>query len=363
MRTILTIVIITTVFLLVGCRKEVSPAIYTTIESTNELYVKPWRKISTPYHEQVRALCIFQGELYFSCFYTIGFIPEYYIFRLKSLPYDEYTYPETSTGSFDYLEKVHEINDFGTGVNTMQTIGGRMYIGGDFRLSSSIYDLVFMNSNNSLVSANLSQSSFHVQELNEVIEYNGGVLVCGDFNANQNNPLNSNNIEYLQNGAPVGMADLSGTTHDAHKFEGDLYVVGELDQLVRRNSNGWTPIDYPGKTATDRIYSIESLNDELYILGDFAGSQVLKKYSSTQGWTEINELTSFNVQRYSQLLILNNELFVVGRYFEKDGFSASIWRMQGNSWTPFGNLTQEVRDVEYYQSKYYAAASDGLYVY
>jgi hypothetical protein len=361
------LLILPLIVLFSSCRKEVSEEVTSTETGVNTSYfIKPWRKISYPYLVKVRSFAIFNDQLYMAANDTYGFSEDSYVYNLKSVGYAGYTYPDTYTGGFEYIDELFEFNNFASpvGVSSMRTINNRLYIGGDFRYGNDYYDLIYLEADLSVHSVGFSHASFSSVMIHNIGEYNGDPIICGNFNATVNTEFFTSHVELIQNNAAVGMASLNGAAYDSEVFDGELYVVGQSDQIVTWNGSSWTAVNYIGKTITDKVYAVEIHNSELYFLGDFAGTSVLKKYSTSTGWSDVDGITSFSVPTYSTLKVLDNELFVVGRYFQSEGVEGSIWKLNAlNQWRKFGDLTLQIRDLVKFKSKYYAAAEDGVYLY
>jgi hypothetical protein len=363
-----TLTIISILILFTNCRKEIEEGTYTTSTTKNTQYfVKPWRLISFPSFSKGRCFEIFNDKLYIAASKDFsGFGEDHILYRINAHNYSGYIYPDSYSGSWDYFEEVFEFNDYGNpqGVFTMNVLDNKLYIGGDFRYGNNDYDLLYIDNNEVVHSVLFSNSSSSSNVINHIGVYNDNLVVCGNFTANNNSLFSTNFVELIQNNVAVGMANLNGTTHDSQVFENELYVVGEQNQIVKWNGTDWEQVIYPGMSNADRIYSMEVFNDELYFLGDFWGAQVLKKYSSSEGWSELSGLTNYNIPTFAKLRVLDAELFVIGQYFKNNNLEGSVWRYEGNDeWRKFGDLKKDVKDIIKYKSKYYAVADDGVYLY
>lgn len=349
-----------------SCRKEIPEEPVSNIDANTAYFVKPWRQISLPDFKKGRAFAIFNEELYIAAQFGFDGGTDHYLYKLSSLPYTDYTYPDAYTGDWGYFKSVFEFNDFGSpqGVFAMKVINNRLYIAGDFRVNNGQYDVIYLDASGGKHTVGFSSSTFGSTVVNHIGVYNGDPLLCGNFVSSGNTQFLTDYVELLENNNAVGMADLSSTAHDSQEYNGDLYVVGDLDQIVKWNGSGWDPVVYPNNSSSDRVYSVEIFNSELYFLGDFSGNEVIKKFSPTDGWTSFANLTNFVVPNYSELRVLNGELYVIGKGYMSEGIKNSIWKYAGgDTWQQFGNLTNIVWDVTYFKNKYYAGTEDGVYIY
>jgi hypothetical protein len=351
--------------LFAGCRKKLYTGPDASLGSGNNTpyFVKPWRKISFPDFNDVRCFAIFNGQLYAGGGFENSMDYDFLV-KVHGIPYGDYTYPDTYTGGFDYIQRVTDnFYDFGTlvGIRSMKVIDGKLYIGGKFRYQASDNwnDLMYMDADGSFHPVGFSQYT-NTQLVNDVGVYDNHPLICGNFTSNSVTDY----VCGIQNETATAMADLNGVTYDSEVYHNTLYVVGDQDQIVRWNGSDWTSVAYPGKTLTDKIYSVTVVNDELYFLGDFAGNTVLKKYSETAGWSDDLSITSFSVPNFARLQVFGGHVFIIGKDFKSNNVTGSIWRYSTDgSWERFGNLTNRVYDVILFDGKYFAAAEDGLYLY
>lgn len=363
------LILIVVVIILFGCRKEISIDPTSTVgdSNTTAYLVKPWRKISWPDFNDVRCFAVFQGELYAGGGFENSMDYDYLV-KIADRPYSGYTYPDTYTGDFQYIEQLNaDFNDWGSpdGIFTLKVIGDKLYLGGDYRYGNDSYDLMYIDQNHSFKLVDfLPNGGSGSTVINFIGNYNNDPIICGNFTSNTGNSIVTNYIEKIQNNVAVGMADLNGVTYGSEVYHDELYVVGSQDQIVKWNGSSWESISYPGKTLTDKVYSVKVFNDELYFLGDFAGNVVLKKYSESGGWSTDISITSYSVPNFSKLQVFDGHIFIIGKDFTSENKTGSIWRNSiDGKWQRFGNLTSKVYDVILYSSKYFAAVEDGIYLY
>jgi len=359
--------------LLVGlssCRKKIYSGNESIVDPNNNTayFVKPWRKISFPDFNDVRCFAEFNGDLYVGGGFENSMDYDFLV-KVKSLGYDGYTYPDTYTGGFEYIKQVTgDFYDLGNlvGIRSLKVINNRLYIGGKFRYqgNGNWYDLMVLDADGSFHYVDFPHNSFGSETVNYIGEFNNNPLICGNFTKSTQNPVITDYVTSIVNDVAVGMADLNGVTYCSEIYQGELYVVGSQDQIVKWNGTDWTEISYPSKTATDKVYSVKVYNNELYFLGDFTGSSVLKKYSPETGWSDDLSMTSFSVPNFSRLKVYDGKLIIVGKGFKSNNVQGSIW-MYGvtNSWQRFGDLTSQVYDVILFDGKYFAAVEDGIYLY
>ncbi|MCH2082727.1 MAG: T9SS type A sorting domain-containing protein [Saprospiraceae bacterium] len=119
----------------------------------------------------------------------------------------------------------------------------------------------------------------------DVIEYNGDIIVCGEFDragneevhgiarwdGNHWQPMGTGLQNNIQNTAPVIFP------HEMLIFENDLIVVGNFAQAGGVNANGvgrWNGTEWQAMGAgfNSTVYGIGIYNDELYVGGDFSQS-------------------------------------------------------------------------------------------
>jgi len=166
----------------------------------------------------------------------------------------------------------------------------------------------------------------------DVIEYNGEIYICGEFDRVGTQQISGIARWDGQNWSAVG-AGLSGNImnsaplmfpHQMTVFNGELYVVGnyrfadgiEVNGIARWNGSNWSAV---GDGFNGTVYGVGSFNNELYVGGSFTESNGvmfnrIAKWNGTSwvsagfGFTDANPFFIF-IHTFYQA---NNGLYIGG---------------------------------------------------
>lgn len=197
-------------------------------------------------------------------------------------------------------------------VNVMKTIeiqGNRlMYIGGDFQVNmiggSTVNSIIAYNGSG-FVDLGIDITG----EVKDIVEYNGKVIIVGDFQDQLSNATNI--IEYTPGAGYTGLQSgtMNGSIKTAQVYECVLFVGGDFTAIDGNNhaylsaytpSNGWTTsnINSCGAvfstpiTVNGQVNDLTVANDDLIVGGNFSAHGAIANsapgglsFYDVTGWT------------------------------------------------------------------------------
>jgi hypothetical protein len=196
------------------------------------------------------------------------------------------------------------------------------------------------------------------------MEYNGNLLITGDFEPSGSNWIVSSNVELISNNIAVGIGGTtSGHIYGAAEFNNTLYICGPDDKLKYLSGSTWEDQSYNNQYWADEIWDVIVYNNELYIMGDFANSISLKKMNASGEWNDISEVGQIgSMTLYGGMKVIDNELYLFDQGLNvNSGGLSGILKYNGTSWDDLGNFSYEVHDVEKYNGQLYIASNYGLF--
>lgn len=336
-KSILKIGVLTCLLIVISsCRKEI---VHEPMVSIAE---ETW--VAKDYGILSKIYCteIFNGELYFGGIYYDD---------AKVAKYTGNQIVEILPGPLDYLSGGGTYDD--PVVNDLTVINGKLHIGGNFKYNEGAGAKSFMTYDANGVTEEIPLLSYNQTYITDVVEFNGDLIVCGNFGPFE--PLvTTGNVERIQNGTAVGFASLQGPVRQLKVHNNELYAVGDNVRLQKWDGSAWVAEPYIGETSSDEIYSIESFNSELYIFGSFDNYEIVKKRDANGIWSDFPALTGSDTYNSNGgIKALDGEIFAFGHGFKINGvYNSNVIKLEGNTWKNIGNLKSVIsQDLIKYDGK------------
>lgn len=183
--------------------------------------------------------------------------------------------------------------------------------------------------------------------VNDCIEFEGDLVITGEFNAIDGQPFNAiarwNGTSWSTIGSGAGGLSLA-------VYQGELYAGG-LGGFKRWNGSSWSALINPGLAYVRKMH----VHDDglLYIAGGvaFAGQRIYSYDGTT-----LNTLGAGVNDTVEALCSFQGDLIVGGIFSTAGGQPASrLARWNGSSWSAFPGVTGSlVRSLTVYQGELYA---------
>ncbi len=176
-----------------------------------------------------------------------------------------------------------------------------------------------------------------------VVEYNGELIIGGDFSSVNGIPANGIAVWNGLSWAPLASGINGGSVKSLAVFNGDLYVGGSFttagqvsaNNIARWNGVSWSSL---GIGVDDDVEAMAVHNGVLYIGGNFtnAGGLIANSIASWNGtgWGTLGTGTN---GRVNTIISFQNELYAGGDFTSIGGVPVSrISRWNGSNWNTVG---------------------------
>ncbi len=241
-------------------------------------------------------------------------------------------------------------------VNTITVVGNDLYVGGAFtkagnRLAKGI--------------ARWDGSAWHpvgsgvgTVSVSAIAEYNGNLYIAGSFTSVDGVPANSiamwNGSAWSAVSGGIMSYNSASTITDLLVHQGELYVAGSFakagnvatNNLARWDGSQWATVgnDDFDVASYDSINTLASMNDELYVGGDFnqVNGQVFNNLARWNGTTWASVGNGVQGDSYGvavkHLLVVNNQLYSFGKFDLAGAVPANnVAKWDGSNWSALGN--------------------------
>lgn len=241
---------------------------------------------------------------------------------------------------------------------------GKLYVGGHFEMIGvnsiegvAVWDGVSWSALGSGLNGNSNWSG----TVRGFTEYNGELVVCGDFEeaggVNANDIATWNGTTWSAIGSGLYFEDI-WYLKDVHVFNSELYAGGTnsntMSNIAKWNGASWIPLSIGAESS---IGTIESFNGELYVGGDFSAIGGITA-SGIAKWDGTNfSPLGVGVSSYVRnLKTINGKLIVSGSYSSSGGTTCgNISSWDGASFNCYAQgLSAAVEETIEYNGQLYS---------
>jgi hypothetical protein len=335
--------------LVLSCRKEISHNPDPLSADSGAYVAWGWYRKTPPDIQYVNVLEVFDGELYFG-----------------NEPYEDQMLlgKMNSSGSvtpvFSQTSVLNSIRDLEVFNNELVVAGDYSYY---FSLSNHGENLFRIAPDGSAYHISFAEYISH--KIEDISPFGDVLIVSGTFAPEASSNITSQNIDQLTSAfTSAGLGSgLSGPMIESVEHNGSLYAIGTEDDLKMWNGSTWSSVTYNNANNTDQLYSVCSFDDTLYLYGNFSGGIVLKKMAPNGQWSSVQEIgVTGTVSPEGGLKALGNKLYLFGNGIMLNGeLQSNIITLGDEGWQRVGGLNLEVRDLEIFNNKLYAATKYGIY--
>lgn len=332
-----------------SCRKEVYVEDEYEINFSANLYNGGWKRITPDELKDVHAICYFQNRIYIGGEFELSSGINY-LARIE----DDYS-----------LTPIMLPVSNSTGVFDLERDNYRMMIGGEFTADASgnfeNRGLYSMNGNGQFFTYDFC--NVVNERVNGIIERFGNYFVFGNFVQSGVNPgthmaaLDGNyNLTSQSFTAPTELLGLA--------YYNGFYGIDNTLDLISGDGSTFSPELYPGHSAADKVYAVYEYNQRIYIFGKFFNGSCVK-YKEGATWHEVPEVTQVGTGSVNfRFKEVHGDLFLLGSHFKLDDEkTTSVIYFDDYDWVSVGNLSTTARDIIYALGNYYVATQEGAYVY
>lgn len=209
----------------------------------------------------------------------------------------------------------------------------KLYIGGSFNFSiNNATSLMYYDQNGNFTPIPLfTQNASYVSSF---CDFQNALILGGSFTTNDPLVTTVNTLK-LQNNVPTGLADFPANVVSLAAHSNQLFGIGK-NTLQKWNGSNWITGAYNNPANSDELFDICSYHNELYLVGRFANSVLLKKMDSSGVWVDVPGFTFANS---AKLKVIDDKLYLFGSFIFLNGKNTSdVLVYGGNTWEPVGNL-------------------------
>lgn len=245
-------------------------------------------------------------------------------------------------------------------VRDMEVVGNYLYAGGSFisnDLSGIASGLFRMSANESFEGI-----QFTSEDVNVLKEYQGALIVGGDFNISPNGAQSVDIDQVVETTAMGFGGGLTGTRYGITEHDGVLYSCGSGNKLLKRQSSSWVNVSTPN---CQKLYSVTSYNGELYIMGDFMGSSSdypVRKRNISGEWEIITTLVhDLSMGTNYKFRIANGKLFIVCERINIGTKTYQLLELDDTTWKGRNGFYGQCKDLVFYEGYYYVCTQYGIF--